>query len=105
MPTIGPRAGGPVDLIEHGVNGLLLDVATFTEELPDAARWLLDDTRHPELTTTARASVADKTWEALGQQLLGYYTEVLGSYERKVIHLFGRDVALPRWVPVKRKVD
>lgn len=105
VPTIGPRAGGPVDLIEHGVNGLLLDVATFTEELPDAARWLLDDTRHPELTTTARASVADKTWEALGQQLLGYYTEVLDSYERKVIHLFGRDVALPRWVPVKRKVD
>ena len=101
VPTIGPRAGGPIDLIKHGDNGLLLEVDTFEDELPDAARWILDDVRHATLQAAARESVADKTWAALGDQLLGYYTEVLDSYERKVVSLFGRDVALPRWAPAR----
>ena len=99
VPTIGPRAGGPIDLIQEHHNGILLDVDTFTADLPDAARWLLDDTRHAELKTNARASVADKTWHALGEQLLGYYEEVLGCYERKVFNLFGREIPAPRWAP------
>ena len=74
---------------------------TFEDELPDAARWILDDARHATLQAAARESVADKTWAALGDQLLGYYSEVLESYERNVVHLFGRDVALPRWAPAR----
>ena len=101
VPTIGPRAGGPIDLIKHGDNGLLLEVETFEEELYDAARWILDDARHTTLQAAARESVADKTWAALGDQLLGYYSEVLDAYERNVVHLFGRDVALPRWAPAR----
>lgn len=101
VPTIGPRAGGPIDLIQHGDNGLLLEVDTFEDELPDATRWILDDARHASLQAAARESVADKTWAALGDQLLGYYTEVLETYERNVVHLFGRDVALPRWAPAR----
>lgn len=101
VPTIGPRAGGPIDLIKHGDNGLLLEVETFEQELYDAARWILDDARHATLQAAARESVADKTWAALGDQLLGYYSEVLDAYERNVVHLFGRDVALPRWAPAR----
>ena len=101
VPTIGPRAGGPIDLIAHGDNGLLLDVVTFEEELPDAVAWILDDARHAELQAAARKSVENKTWAALGDQLLGYYSEVLDAYERNVVHLFGRDVALPRWAPAR----
>ena len=96
----GERAG-PIDLIAHGDNGLLLEVETFEQELNDAARWILDDARHATLQAAARESVADKTWAALGDQLLGYYTEVLETYERNVVHLFGRDVALPRWAPAR----
>ena len=101
VPTIGPKAGGPIDLIEHGENGLLLEVDTFEDELPDAAAWLLDAARHPQLQLTARESVADKTWAALGDQLLGYYEEVLRSYQRNVIQLMGREVAVPHWVPAR----
>lgn len=101
VPTIGPRAGGPIDLITHGENGLLLDVDTFEEELPDAATWILDDARLDEMKHTARESISTKTWAALGDQLLGYYSEVLDAYERNVVHLFGRDVALPRWAPAR----
>lgn len=77
VPTIGPRAGGPVDLIEEGYNGLLLDVATFVEDLPNAVDALLNPEIHAELRENARQSISNKTWKALCEQLVGYYEEVL----------------------------
>ncbi|WP_342318973.1 glycosyltransferase family 4 protein [Corynebacterium mayonis] len=97
VPTIGPRAGGPIDLIEDNYNGLLLDVNTFTKDLPDAVAALLDEARHNELRLNARASVADKTWFALCEQLLGYYDEAISGYNRGCIHVFGRQFGVPAW--------
>ncbi|MHA2788019.1 glycosyltransferase family 4 protein [Corynebacterium sp. S7] len=97
VPTIGPRAGGPVDLIQDGYNGYLLDVDTFEQDLPAAAEWLLDDSRHRELCLNARASVENKTWEALGDQLLGYYDEVLEGASRVPLTYFGQIPELPNW--------
>ena len=97
VPTIGPRAGGPVDLIANRHNGLLLDVATFAADLPDAADWLLDDARHEQLRLNARESVADRTWESLGEQLLGYYGQVLDSTKRNPLTFFGQLPELPNW--------
>lgn len=95
VPTIGPRAGGPIDLIKEGYNGLLLGVDTFTDDLHDAATFLLDDARHAELRTNARESVADKTWHALCEQLLGYYDTAIRGYNRPTITVFGRRFAAP----------
>ena len=103
VPTIGPKAGGPIDLIQDGENGLLLEVETFSEELPDAARYLLDDARLAELKRNARASVADKTWDALCEQLMGYYEEARAGYHGNVVNLFGRSIALPKWAGLRRK--
>ncbi|AGF71477.1 glycosyltransferase [Corynebacterium halotolerans YIM 70093 = DSM 44683] len=97
VPTIGPRAGGPVDLIEERCNGLLLDVDTFADDLPGAAEWLLDDERHELLRHNARASVQDKTWEALCGQLMDYYTEVLEESRRVPLTFFGPRPQLPLW--------
>ena len=36
-----------------------------------------------EMSANARASVADKTWPALCDQLLGYYQEVIDGYPKK----------------------
>ncbi|MCT1412045.1 glycosyltransferase family 1 protein [Corynebacterium sanguinis] len=98
VPTIGPRAGGPIDLIKEGYNGLLLDVESFEATLVDATRYLLDDARHAELQSNARESVADKTWHALCEQLMGYYTQAITGYNRTSVTLFGRSITLPRWV-------
>ncbi|AWB83329.1 glycosyltransferase family 4 protein [Corynebacterium liangguodongii] len=103
VPTIGPRAGGPIDLIEEGYNGLLLDVDTFERNLVDAVRYLIDDTRHAELRANARESVANKTWRALCEQLMGYYAEAIEGYDRTSIHIFGRSIALPGWVRRARR--
>lgn len=103
VPTIGPRAGGPIDLIQHGVNGLLLEVPTFEEELRDAATWILDDARLGEMKLAARESVSTKTWDALCEQLLGYYEQAAASYSPNVVNLFGRSVSLPGWARAPRR--
>ncbi|MDO5669183.1 MAG: glycosyltransferase family 1 protein [Corynebacterium sp.] len=97
VPTIGPRAGGPVDLIQERYNGLLLDVDTFTRDLPVAAEWLLHDERHDALRHNARTSVQNKTWEALCEQLLGYYDEVIDETRRVPLTFFGPRPELPLW--------
>ena len=97
VPTIGPRAGGPVDLIQDRYNGLLLDVDTFSRDLPVAAEWLLHPERHDALRHNARASVANKTWEALCTQLLGYYEDVLEEARRVPLTFFGPRPELPLW--------
>ncbi|WP_293951252.1 glycosyltransferase family 1 protein [uncultured Corynebacterium sp.] len=101
VPTIGPRAGGPIDLIDEGVNGLLLDVVGFRENLPAAARWILDDTRHDTMRLAAREGVKDKTWEALCEQLFQHYTDVVALSRRIPLTFFGpnAEVArLPQWM-------
>lgn len=97
VPTIGPRAGGPVDLIEEGYNGLLLDVASFVEDLPNAVDALLNPEVHAELRANARKSIENKTWEALCQQLVGYYEEVLEDTRRVPLTIIGQRPELPRW--------
>lgn len=96
VPTIGPRAGGPVDLIEDGYNGLLLEVDTFAEDLPAAAEWILDDVRHADMQRNARESVRDKTWNALCRQLMDYYDRAIELDRVTPRLLFGR-VELPAW--------
>src|SRR5699024_7259870 len=97
VPTIGPRAGGPVDLIQERYNGLLLDVDTFSRDLPVAAEWLLHPERHDALRHNARTSVANKTWESLCGQLLGYYEEVIEETRRVPLTFFGPRPELPLW--------
>ncbi|MEY8577004.1 glycosyltransferase family 1 protein [Corynebacteriaceae bacterium 6-324] len=93
VPTIGPRAGGPVDLIEEGVNGYLLEVDTFIEDLPAA----VDAIDSPDFGVHARAFIENKTWEALCRQLIGYYEEVLESTRKVPLTILGQRPELPRW--------
>ncbi|WIM68048.1 glycosyltransferase family 1 protein [Corynebacterium breve] len=97
VPTIGPRAGGPVDLVQERYNGLLLDVDTFERELSTAADWLLDDQRHAQLKDNARNSVANKTWEALCEQLMGYYGQAIDAAKNQPQTIFGPRPELPAW--------
>lgn len=74
IPTIGPRAGGPVDLIRPGVDGYLLGVDTFEEELPRAVDDILAD--YPTMVAHSLAAVEDRSWDALCEELLRHYAAV-----------------------------
>ncbi|MGP5621265.1 glycosyltransferase family 4 protein [Candidatus Corynebacterium faecigallinarum] len=78
VPSIAPNAGGPVDLIDHGVNGELLEVARFEADLPGAVdRLTCGD--HYSFRERARAGVLPRTWPGLCDALLGHYREATGD--------------------------
>lgn len=72
VPTVGPAAGGPLDLIQPGVNGELLAVDTFYEELPAAVDRCLGLDR-----ATVRRKVEGRTWGNLGRQIVRYYADAI----------------------------
>lgn len=77
VPVIAPRAGGPIDLINHSVTGELIDLKNFSTELPAATQRILT---HPDLQAhkaACRHAVADKTWDRYVEEVLHHYREVL----------------------------
>jgi phosphatidylinositol alpha 1,6-mannosyltransferase len=77
IAVVAPAVGGPLDLIDHGRTGLLIppgDPAAVRE----AVRELRDDAGlRDRLAAAGRDAVAGRTWEAVGDQLLTHYAEVL----------------------------
>ena len=77
VPVIAPAAGGPLDLVDHGRTGLLVP-----PDDPDALREAVAALAAAPETRAAygpagRAAVEGRTWEALGDELIGHYLEVL----------------------------
>lgn len=72
VPVVAPAIGGPLDLVHHGVDGLLVtpnDGAAFAAAV-DA---LADPAVRRAYGQAARAAVSARTWSALGDELIGHY--------------------------------
>ncbi|RKN45066.1 glycosyltransferase family 4 protein [Streptomyces hoynatensis] len=81
VAVTAPAAGGPLDLVEHGRTGLLVPPGD-AEAIRDAVAALRDDPGlRRRLAEGGRAAVAGRTWEAVGDQLLGHYERVLHARE------------------------
>lgn len=77
LPVVAPRAGGPVDLVEDGVSGFLLDPERFAEQLPGAVGTIIADGALEQFAAAALTRVQGKTWPALCEQLMGYYRQAI----------------------------
>ncbi|MFE4216759.1 glycosyltransferase family 4 protein [Streptomyces sp. NPDC056844] len=77
VPVVAPAAGGPLDLVAHGSTGLLVPPHDAAAVRDAVAALLADPARAEAFGRTARAAVEGRTWEAVGDQLLGHYDEVL----------------------------
>jgi phosphatidylinositol alpha 1,6-mannosyltransferase len=81
VPVLAAGAGGPLDLVHHGVNGWL-----WPPDRPDvlgpAVQALVDDPgRRAVMGRAARRSVEARTWSRVGDELLAHYRGVTGSAE------------------------
>lgn len=79
VPVVAPAAGGPLDLVAHGRTGLLVpprDVGAVTQAVRELAA---DPARRTAFGAAARAMVEDRTWAAIGDQLIAHYDDVLSA--------------------------
>jgi phosphatidylinositol alpha 1,6-mannosyltransferase len=79
LPVVAPAAGGPLDLVTPGVTGTLvrpLDAVALT----DAVAALVGDApRRRAYGGAGRAAVADRSWAAVGDELIGHYADALAQ--------------------------
>lgn len=79
VPVVAPAAGGPVDLVRPGVTGYLVEPGSGEAVAAAVAELAGDPHRRAGFGLCARASVARRTWAAVGDALLGHYGDVLAA--------------------------
>ncbi|WP_028814013.1 glycosyltransferase family 4 protein [Streptomyces flavidovirens] len=77
VPVIAPAAGGPLDLVRHRSTGLLVEPRDATAVRTAVSALAHDAGLRAAYGRAGRAAVESRTWAAVGDQLLGHYTDVL----------------------------
>jgi len=82
LPVVAPAAGGPLDLVADGVTGYLVppsDPDAFTAAV---GRLAADPAARAAFGAAGRRKVLGRSWPALTEELLGHYSQVLGTRKR-----------------------
>ncbi|QCX75175.1 GDP-mannose-dependent alpha-mannosyltransferase [Streptomyces sp. YIM 121038] len=79
VPVVAPAVGGPLDLVVPGRTGSLVPPGD-AEAVRDAV-WAMaaDPGLRAAYGAAGRAAVEGRTWDAVGDQLVGHYEEVLAE--------------------------
>lgn len=73
LPVIAPRAGGPIDLVDHGVTGFLFEPDS-QRALRDAVRTLAESpAMRARMGEAGRRRVLQRTWPRVCDELLDHY--------------------------------
>lgn len=84
VPVVAPAAGGLLDLVQHGENGVLWR-PDRPRDIRAAVHALVGDpARRAVMGAAARTGVLDRTWAAIGDELLGHYRAVLAGVRAEV---------------------
>ena len=76
LPVVAPRAGGPMDLVDHGRTGYLVPPFAadgFTRAVRELAA---DPVLRASFGAAGRASIEGRSWHAVGEELIGHYEAV-----------------------------
>ncbi|GLX95326.1 glycosyltransferase family 1 protein [Herbidospora sp. NBRC 101105] len=77
VPVVAAAAGGPLDLVRDGRTGLLYKADEPAAMRGAVERLVADAESRRRMGEAARASVEDRTWNAVCAELLTHYREVL----------------------------
>jgi len=81
VPVIAPNSGGPIDLINHGSNGYLIETSNpldLNSSIDDMIKQLYSSS----MSQAARESVLHRSWDVINQQLIAHYRELALSNKR-----------------------
>ncbi|MFG1707498.1 glycosyltransferase [Nonomuraea sp. M3C6] len=77
VPVVAPAAGGPLDVVRPGVNGLLYPPGEPEPLRAAVAALAADPEERARMGRLARESVRERGWTAVCDDLLGHYRGVL----------------------------
>ena len=78
VPVVAPAAGGPLALIEDGVNGYLVNPREENAYREAVKMILKNAERREQMQLAARASVEDKSWANNNEKLFTHYRDLAG---------------------------
>ncbi|MFI7585619.1 glycosyltransferase family 4 protein [Spongisporangium articulatum] len=79
LPVVAPGCGGPLDLVRPGVNGLLYEPEDDAGLAAAVATIAGDPLLRARMSLAARSGVEHRSWEALGDELIGHYRTAIGE--------------------------
>jgi phosphatidylinositol alpha 1,6-mannosyltransferase len=75
VPVIAPNSGGPLDLVENGKTGYLINTGN-PKEIKRVVK-LIQESDTTELRQVTRESVVNRTWQSINQELISHYLELI----------------------------
>lgn len=79
LPVVAPRAGGPIDLVEAGVDGFLFEPVDDTSLRTAVHSLALDPAMRSRMGEAGRRKVLARSWPAVCDELLGHYEDVVAA--------------------------
>jgi len=81
VPVVAPATGGPLDLVEPGVNGYLYQPGSLTE-LRTAVQTLIDNPQQIlEFGQNGENMVRTRTWLSLTESIVGHYETAISNFQ------------------------
>ena len=79
MPVIAPRAGGPIDLVEHGANGYLFDPDDDAQLRAYVEALVIDEPLRSRMGEAGRRAVLGRSWDSVCSELVSYYESAIAA--------------------------
>ncbi|MEU4691585.1 glycosyltransferase [Actinoplanes sp. NPDC023714] len=79
LPVVAPAAGGPLDLVGHGLTGYLVPPhagSGFTEAIRELAG---DEGLRRSMGAAGRDAVHGRSWQVIGDELIAHYAAALAA--------------------------
>jgi phosphatidylinositol alpha 1,6-mannosyltransferase len=85
IPVIAPRAGGPIDLVDHGTNGYLFDPADDAQLRAQVSTLVTDAALRSRMGEAGRRAVLGRSWQAICGELVGHYETLVAQRAAVVV--------------------
>jgi len=84
LPVVVPHAGGPIDLVDHGITGYLYPAADDAQLRSYVQRIAADPVLRARMGEAGRRAVLGKSWAALCDELIGHYAVAIARGSRVI---------------------
>jgi phosphatidylinositol alpha 1,6-mannosyltransferase len=85
VPVVAPQSGGPIPLIDSGVDGILFDINS-PDSPRTAVQFLIDDAElRSRMGEAGRRRVLGKSWEAVNDELTHHYDVARSRTNRRAL--------------------